>query len=226
MSLQWRGLGLGAAVVLLGVVSCRQSQLRSANIRVPGMDDDRAVRIVTNAALDEVVGHYEGPRHACEIDLAKGLVFCHESARLLSADYQRAIAAALRQIGCEGRILKVAHNPPAPVPTVDGPCQEWPDRFTAVIAVSGMTTRTIANRVVDAISFARLGRDSPRVTADRTRRRLDTTYESLRLCVENIEHAIACAGFAANGVPACLGAADAVPHGWEPVTAGRDPDAS
>lgn len=218
--MKWKWAGFAVAVCLLGVVSCRQSQLKTVSVAVPAMDDDRAVRIVTNAALDEVVGHYDGRMHDCEIDLANGLVYYHENARLMSADYCRSIVACIRQIGCGARIVKVTHNPPAPTPTVDGPCQEWPERFTAVIEVSGMTSRTIANRVADAIAFARLGGDSPRVVTDRGNRRIDATYESLLLCQRNIEHAIACAGFAANGVPACLGMADAVPHGWRPVTGG------
>jgi len=87
-----------------------------------------------------------------------------------------------------------------------------------VIAVTGMARNTDANIVADAIAYARLGKDDPRVTAHRDTRRLVATYQGLGLSLRNIETAIACAGFRANDIPANLGRPDAVAHGWFPVT--------
>jgi len=80
-----------------------------------------------------------------------------------------------------------------------------------------MVTKTDANIVVDAISYARIGSDNPRVSTDADSRQVTATYNALYLADKNIEHAIACVGFDANTVPARLGEKDSVPHGWKPV---------
>ena len=103
------------------------------------------------------------------------------------------------------------------IDTERGPRRLWPDRITAVIAVPEMRSNTDANIVVDAIAYARIGSDNPRVTADKESRRLLAVYESTSICLKYIEHAIACAGYAANDVLPNLGADDAIPHGWTPV---------
>lgn len=206
-------LGLG----ILAAVSCRRSDLRAAFVDVPQMSDVTSVRIVTNAALDEVVGQYDGIQNQYEIDLNRKLVLYHESQRLLSPEYQRQIEARISEVGFSARVLNARHNPPPPVTTLDGPVQMWPNRFTAVISVPDMTSNTDANVVVDAIAFARVGGDDPRVAASQDSRRLTIRYESLQLSLKNIEYAVACAGFDANNVPARLGRNDSIPHGWTPV---------
>ena len=214
LTFAWAVLCLGA----LGVVSCRMSDVKVASIDVPAMGDDRTVRIVTNAALDELAGCYSDIRHGLEIDVAKGLALYHESGRLSTRDYQQRIEARLREVGFEPRIRSVQLDPPPPYPDVKGPVQLWPDRHTAVIEIPAMKSRTAANVVANAIGFARVGADDPRIAVDRAARRLTVTYESLGLAPRSLEVAIACSGFAANGVPANLGAPDAVPHGWTPVS--------
>jgi hypothetical protein len=204
-------------ITLLCAGSFRRSDMRTLTVSVPGMADSTMVRIVTNAALDEVVAQYDGVKRRCEIDLAKRTVLYHEGNKLLLPEYRREIRARLRQVGFESRVLRVALNPPLPLPTPDGPVQVWPDRYTLMLHVPGMTGVTAANRVVDAIAYARLGGDHPGVTVDREQGRLTARYESLRMAAVNIEHAIACAGFSANDVPANLGGADAVCQGWSPV---------
>jgi len=204
-------------VAILAAISCRRSELRTVAIDVPQMGDARCIRIVTNAALDEVVGQYDGVPNDIEVDLSKRIVLYHESHRLLSSAYQRQIEARIQEVGLEANVLDVRLNPPSPVPTDDGPVQMWPDRFTAVIYVPAMTAHADVNIVADAIAYARIGRDDPRVSVDASSRRVWATYESLRLSPENIEHAIACVGFDANETPAYLGRSDPIPHGWTPV---------
>lgn len=209
---------LSAAALAVGLVSaCRQSEPKSVSIAVPQMADATSIRIITNAALDEIAGRYDGVQNDCEIDLAKGIVVYHEGPRLLSDEYRRRIADRLREVGLEGEFLTVRPNPPPPVPTDQGPFQAWPDRVTARISVPGMKTRTQANVAVDAIAFARLGNDDPRIVVDSAARTLAVTYEGLLLSPRSIEAAIASAGYQANDVPARLGAADSLPHGWDPI---------
>ena len=44
------------------------------------------------------------------------------------------------------------------------------------------------------------------------------SFDSLRLSMKNLEHAIARVGFDANDTPAKLAWPDAPPHGWSPVS--------
>lgn len=209
------GAGFAALITILAAAACRQSYVRTAVIDVPQMANSTAIRIVTNAALDEVVGRCDGTQHDHEIDVARKVVLYHESRKLMSPEYQRQIEARIRQVGFDARVVTARPNPPAPVPTADGPIQLWPNRFTAVISVPGMTSVTDANVVVDAIAYARLGKDDPRVAVQPGSRQLVARYESLQMAPRNIEYAIACAGFDANDVPA--GARKSLPHGWTPV---------
>ena len=210
--------GVVLAVGVLAAISCRRSDVRSTVIEVPQMDDALSVRIVTNAALDEVVGQYDGTRNEAEVDLSKKTVLYHEGERLRSPDYRRRIEAKIAEIGYNARVTGVRHNPPPLVPTEDGPIQMWPARFTATISVPDMDTSTDANIIVDAIAYARLGNDHPRVAVDPSSRRVVATYESLLLSRKSIEQAIANVGFDANNTPAMLGKPDAIPHGWTPVS--------
>lgn len=209
---------LGLCIVILAAATGQRSDLRTTRIAVAPVTDALSIRIITNAALEEIVGRYDGIQHEYEIDLSKRLILYHESQRLLSPSYQAQIEARLAEVGYPARVLRAGHNPPAPVPTADGSAQTWPDRCTAVISVPGMTSRTAANVAVDAIAYARIGRDDPRVSFRRASHSVVATYQTLNLSLKNIEYAIACAGYGANGVPARLGAADALAHGWTPVT--------
>ncbi|NQT93379.1 MAG: hypothetical protein HQ559_11510 [Lentisphaerae bacterium] len=212
-------VALGSLAVLVAAISCRRSDLRTAVVDVPGMDDARAVRIVTNATLDEVVGQFDGNKNAYEVDLSRKIVVYHESRqRLLSREYQRHIRARIAEVGFDARVIQAGLNPPPPVQTVNGLIQTWPNRFTAVISVPDMGSATDANVVVDAIAYARIGRDDPRVNVSASSRRVMAAYESIFVSLKNIEYAIACAGFDANRIPAKLGEEDALPHGWTPVS--------
>jgi hypothetical protein len=208
---------IGLVAGIAGVICAPRSDVVTAVVRVPRMAGDQAVRIVTNAALDEIVGRYDGTQNDCEIDLSRSILLYHESPKLLAPAYQRRIVACLREVGFAAQVAGARLNPPAAVPTVYGPIQLWPDRFTAVISVPAMRSHTDANIVANAIAYARLGKDDPRLSVDRKTRTLTATYNSLQLALKNIEVAIACAGFEANDIPANLGAADAVPHGWRPI---------
>ncbi len=202
---------------VLAVVSCRHSAVETVTVNVPQMAGDRIVRIVTNAALDAIVGRYDGTHHEYEIDLTKKIVLYHESHKLTSPYYQRQIEARIRQVGFRATVLSAGFNPPPPVPTDKGLVQVWPNRFTAAISVPEMTSNTDANIVINAIAYARLGRDDPRISVKRDSRKVITTYEGMSLAKKNIEYAIACVGFNANAVPANLGGKDSVPYGWKVV---------
>ena len=202
---------------VLAVVSCRRSEMRVVKIDVPQMSDERGARIVTNAALNEVVGQYDGIAHAIEIDLSKKLVLYHESERLSSPAYLRHIAERIREVGFKARILGAGLNPPPLVLDDDGLKQIWPNRFTTAISVPDMVNNTDANIIVDAIAYARLGRDDPRIAVHHGSRTLVANYQSLHLALKNIEYAIACTGFDANSTPANLGRTEAMPQGWTPV---------
>jgi len=182
------------------------------------MANERDVRIVTNAVLDATSILAQAVRNDCQIDVSKRLVLYHEGPRLRLPAYRALLVARLMEVGfSDARILRTAPNPPPLVETVDGPCQDWPDRHTAVIHVPGMADITAANRVVDALAYARAGGDDPLVSVDPASRTLTVTYEGLRLARSNLEHAIACAGYAANAVPARLGGSDAVRDHWRPL---------
>lgn len=208
---------LAVAIGLPLASSCRRSDPRAAVIDIPGLCSARDVRIVTNAALDEVVAACDGIQHDLEMDITKGVVLYHESQALLNPDYQRRIEARLAEVGFPAKVVSVRHNPPALVPTVDGPVQTWPNRYTAAIRLSNAKTQRDANVIADAIAYARIGTDHPGIHADPTTHRLTLRYESLLLSVKNIEHAIAAVGYAANDTPAFFGNTDARPDGWRPM---------
>jgi hypothetical protein len=204
---------------VLGVataISCRQTDPRVAVVEVPQMADERAVRIVTNAALDEVVGSYDGILHDFEVDLTRKALLYHEGPRLLTAEYRARIEARIGEVGFPGRVMEARRNPPAPTQTDKGMVQTWPDRCTAVLVIPTLRNNADVNIVVDAIAYARFG-DDPRVAVQRQTRRLTAIYDSMRLSLSSLEHAIACVGYDANDTPARLGRADAVPHGWSPI---------
>lgn len=217
MKTRFLWIALVLVVGVLSALSCRRSDIRTLIIDVPQMADARDVRIVTNAALDEMVGRYDSIQNAYEVDLSKKLVLYHESPRLFAPEYQRRIEARIADVGFTARVTHCGLNPPTPVPTVDGPKQMWPNRITAVISVPDMKDSTDANIIVDAIAFARVGHDDPRIQIHSASRRLVLRYESLCLSLKNMEYAIAHAGFDANTTPARLGAKDSLPHGWTPV---------
>ncbi|MCC6227434.1 MAG: hypothetical protein IT195_13660, partial [Microthrixaceae bacterium] len=206
------------ALAALALLSCRQSRTRTTDISVPGMSDAMAVRIVTNAALNEVIGEYDGTQHEVEVDLLRHIVLYHESQRVTSPAYQKDILKSLKAVGFDATVVRAGLNPSPPVPTVQGAFSVWPSRHTAEISIPGMKTRRDANVVVGAIGYARIGGDHPAVIADTAKRILHVGYESMNTAVKNIEVAIACSGFDANTIPALLGAEDAPQNGWRPVT--------
>ncbi|MBT7067587.1 MAG: hypothetical protein HN919_14905 [Verrucomicrobia bacterium] len=205
------------AMAAVAAISCRRSDMRTAVVDVPGMSDAMDIRIVTNAALDQVVGQYDGVKSDYDVDLSRKIVLYHESRNLMSPAYQRKIVDRIAEVGFTAEVIKAGFNPPSPVDTIDGPHCTWPRRFTAVISVSDMASNTDANIVVDAIAYARLGCDDPRIVVDPQARRVVALYESMRLSLKAIEYSIACVGYDANSIPSQQGRADAVPHGWSPI---------
>ncbi len=205
-------------IVSLGVlatVSCNRSDIKTMTVKVPQMTTARDVRIVTNAALNEVVGIYERIPSTYEVDLSKKLVIYTETQRLRDSAYLNRIKSRMAEVGFKGHVQSVKYNPP--VQLANGMVEGWYGRHTAVISVPDMVTKTDANIVVDAITYARMGSDDPRVSTDAGRRRVTATYNALYLARKNVEQAIACVGCDADKVPARLGGKDSVPHGWKPI---------
>jgi len=202
-------------VGVLATVSCSRSDIKTMTVKVPQMTTTRDVRIVTNAALEEVVGIYERIPSTYEVDLSKKLVIYNETQQLLNPAYLNHIKSRLAEVGFKGSVVSVQHNPP--VQLANGLVEGWYRRHTAVISVPDMVTKTDANIVVDAISYARIGSDNPRVSTDADSRQVTAIYNALYLARKNVEQAIACVGYDANTMPARLGGKDSVPHGWKPV---------
>lgn len=205
--------------LMLACLSCRVSRPRDTSIDVPDMRDERDVRILTNAVADEVAGQLEGVKYTFEIDVEQRLVMYHESPKLLQPEYRSAIQQRLAEVGYASRLLQARHNPPPPVPVVNSatPIQTWPYRCTAVLHIPAMTTRKDANIVVDAIGYARRGRDPNGLTMNPDTGTMHVDYESMQLSIKNLEHAIAAVGYRANSLEALLGRDDAVADGWRPV---------
>lgn len=207
--------GLLGLTAVLGASCVRQPQ-RTVEIKVPGMQTERDVRIVTNAALNEVVGRAT-LQHGYDICAEKGTLFYYEGSRLLSREYQQHILRCLREIGYEARIVEVRHWPATAMPTPRGWLQAWPDRHAAAISIPAMKTGVDAHRVVGAIARARTGDDPLRVTPDPAAHTVRVTYDTNQLALKNLEGAIANAGYQANDTPARMGLPDSYPVGWTPI---------
>lgn len=217
----WVFTVLGLAMLAVTQLVPRRADARTVVVSVPEMAGERDVRIVTNAALDEIRGRYDGVLHEYRVDLERKVLLYHEGPRLLQPGYQREIEARIREIGQGARIVQVAANPHPPLHNTRGETMAWwTDRVTAVIALPDLGTRTDANRIVDAIARARTGDDPAHIVPDRGARTLTVTFDALKLAPVNLEHAIACSGYAANGSPARLGRSDALAHGWTPLQSG------
>jgi len=181
------------------------------------MATSRDIRIVTNAALNEIEGRYDGIQNAYEADIERGLILYHEGAHLLNPAYRHRIESSIASIGYRARVIGVRRNPPPPLPTPRGFVQPWGDRVTAWIEVEGVRAATDVNRITDAIAFARTG-DRSSVVPDPSARSILVSYDSRRLARKNIEFAIACAGFDAGTTAAGLNSPGGFPHDWLPVS--------
>lgn len=195
-------VSLFGLLLILLTSGCFRAEISEVAIHVPSMESERDSRIVTNAALDEVVGSLGSLKHEYEFDLNNHVMIYHESQRLRSAQYQAHLVASLKAVGFDARIDKVVFNP---IPAIRLPDEtilnEWPDRFSARIVVEGMDTVQEANIVVDALAYIRNGGDDPRVSSDLENGKLDIIYNNVVLSDKNIEEAIACTGYSANSMP-------------------------
>lgn len=204
-----------SSIGILLTASCHRSNTQTATVKIPQMITAQEVRIVTNAALHEVVGNYDGIPNRCEVDLSKKWVLYHEGPQLLKPAYQTRIKSCLAEVGFKGHVMSVQYNPPVRI--TQGMVEGWVDRHTMVISIPDMMSNTDANIVVDAIAYARLGADDPRVSVDANARCVVAQYNRLFLARKNIEYAIAGVGFDANTVPAYLGEKNSIAHGWSPI---------
>lgn len=191
--------------------ACFRSEIAELTIHVPRMESKRDARIVTNAAMEEVVGYLDGIRHEVEIDLENHRILYHESDQLLDPHYQAKIIGCLSEVGFAAEIVQAEFNPLAPIKLYNNTIlNSWPDRFSSMISIPEMDSVTEANIAVDAIAYARIGGDDPRVFTDLARKEIRTVYDSVALSEKNVEEAIACTGYAANSIPP-----QSTPQGWD-----------
>lgn len=195
------GILFGLSLALLNT-ACFRAETTEVSIHIPAMESDLDSRIATNAALDEVVGSLGSPKHEYEFDRNKHIVIYHEGRRLMTPLYQAQIVKSLKEVGFDARLEKAAFNPlPARRFSNGEIINSWPDRFSVRISVPEMDTIQESNIVADALAFVRNGGDDPRVAPDPVQRRLNIVYDNVALSLKNIEEAIACTGYTANGVP-------------------------
>lgn len=191
-----------ALLLILFTTGCFRAEVSEVAIHLPQMESERDSRIVTNAALDEVVGSLGSLKHEYEFDLNNHVMIYHESQQLMSPQYRDLLLASLKAVGLDAEIETAAFNPLPALRVPDGGIMNnWPDRFSARISIPEMDTIQEANIVVDALAFVRNGGDDPRVVPDPDNRKLDIVYDNVVLSLKNIEEAIACTGYSANGVP-------------------------
>lgn len=186
---------------IIVVTSCFRSDIHTTRIDVPSLTDAFAIRVVTNAVLNEVVGQYDGIPNSCEVNFENGLIVYHETERLRSPEYVRLIEKRIAEVGFPARVLRVESDRDR-------------HRYRAIISVPDIKTNRDANIIIDAIAYARIGSDDPRIKADHSTRQVTATYDGRRLALKNIELAIASVGYQANDVPALLDRPDALPRGW------------
>jgi hypothetical protein len=205
-------------VVLLALMctACMRKDDRTVRIAVPDLKTEQDIRIVTNAALNEVAGHFAA-KFRCEIDVNRGLVIYHESPKLLSLDYQQRIIQCLGEVGYQARVLAAGHNPPAPLQLAQGEVQDWPDRCTLVLSIPELRGNRDARLVEDALGYARSG-DLARVAVDRSAGAMVVNFDPRVTGLKNLERAIAATGFKANETPATdMGPLGWLAVGWIPV---------
>ena len=188
------------------------------------MKDDVAVRIATNAALHQITGILEDDHailHGCEISLSRRVVTYHEGRRLRQTDYRTRIQAAIQEEGYASQIVALHHNPLPPVIVPDRVYPSpWQDRHTAILFIPDMTGIQDANRVADAIAFARAGGDIVEVVPDSTARTIELTYDRFKLTRRNLEAAIAGVGVGTEPQNYPTGSENAVARGWRSLQEG------
>ena len=187
------------ALSLCLLCSCRRHDYRVMPIHVPEMNDDQAARIAVDAVSCELVRNDAN----FTVDRKTFTVACAAGGSLKAASARARIEDALRQVGLEGKVVGVQHTP----------TESWRDRHTATVRVSQMLKTKDVNVAVHAIARAVRG-DNKDVTLDRATRTITVKYDSLLTSLKNLEHSIANAGLQANDVPANIGKADALQHGW------------
>ncbi len=190
---------IGIALVFVAG-ACRRNDWRSITVDIPAMDNDVTEQIVKNAVANEFKRNDAG-YHA---DLRAGTLMYSGSAKLRSSDLQQKIVEALRTIDMKATIKGLRREA----------AEGTPDRYTLTLEIEGLTNKVAANVAVAACARGLRGKDDPAVVIDRAARRATVRFNSAKLSIRNIEHAIANAGLRANDVPARLNDKDALKHGW------------
>ncbi len=214
-------LSLASTFLVFACSSCRRDAMQVVHIDVPDMNNERAVRIITNSVANEVVGQFDGYKKDYKADLKSGFFYYYESSLLKNASYQQSIVNSIRDVGLEAQVLHAWHCPPPPVKVKNhpDPVQIWGNRHALLLRIPAMKTAVDANRVVGAIAHARTGGNTRGIAVDRERRRLTVHFDAMRTEITNMEHAVACCGYRANSIPAKFGVDDAVPWCWDATTA-------
>lgn len=204
--------------LVLVVTSCFRIEHRQLDLSVQGMTGSQDVILVTNAAQRELMGEWGDLRHQCRIDLASQTVLYSEGGRLSDPRYRESILNALRHAGYPATVVDLKADPSRPADLLGNRIDlvQWPDRHTVRLQVPGMMTTRDANRIADALAWARYGGRPPSLSVNPADGSVTIQGQNQRLATRmNYIHAITSAGFACSGHPACP--AQSPPRGWVPV---------
>lgn len=213
---RWR---LALILATLAVVACFRVDIADLRLQVPDLNTARDLVLVTNAAQHELMGELPDPKHWCEIDLARSLVIYREGPRLRDPAYISRVMNALTEAGYPAEFQLVQHDPSPPIKASNwpDPIVEWPDRQVLVLHVPAMTQKVDANRVADALAFARLGGRLSNLVVDPVAKTVTIKGYNRRAAAEqNFEHHLANAGFAVAGWISGPGPAQPPARGWAP----------
>jgi hypothetical protein len=206
-------------ILLLGA-ACFRMDATDMQLTVDGITSERDIVLITNAAQRELMGELPEIKHECHVDLPQSTISYFEGPRIMDSSYQRRILSALENAGYSATIKQVSHNPTAPMRVVNHhlPIVVWPDRCKMVVVIPSMTTVLDANRVADALSFARLGERPLNLSVDPITGIVRIHHQERRFTARgNYAHAITTAGYRVNGWPE-ITSGDAVPaRGWLPA---------
>jgi len=206
-------------LLLLGA-ACFRMDAVDVQLTVNDISTERDIVLVTNAAQRELMGELPEIKHECLVDLAQSTMSYFEGPRLMDTSYQRRVLAALENAGYSATIKNVSHAPTAPLRVVNLPVPivVWPDRCKMVVNIPAMRNTLDANRVADALSYARLGDRPLNLSVDPDTGIVRIHHQNRRATVRgNYAHAITTAGYNVDGWPEIKTGDEFPARGWLPA---------
>jgi hypothetical protein len=200
--------------------ACFRVDSSPMHVSVKGMDSRRDIVLVTNAAQRELMGEMPEINHLCAIDIPSSMLYYYEGPRVRDVQYQMRILSALDEIGYRGKIVGVKHlpSPPMMVMNYAQPVVLWPDRHVIIIQIPAMKNNMDANRVTDAMAYARLGGRPINLLVDDRNQSVMIAHHNKRLSsFGNYAHSIASAGYGITGWSERYEESEAPARGWIPV---------